>query len=151
MIKTNKFFSLLASLIMLATLSSCDTAPDWGADGPYGPYTDPYLTGPWILVQYNSDNVPVQNANWFYFNGRNGGYYYFYDAAGRRNTEEIRYWNDYDPNSNRNYIQIQYASGSMMEGPYWYTHNGDTLWIQWTDQRGNIQTYVYDRVQTTPW
>lgn len=141
---------LLASLLLMVAIQGCGPVNNNWYPVDNNDYADPNLTGTWILVQYNSDNIPLNEANWLYFDGRFRGYYYYYQG-GRPCTQQIRYWNQYYSGSNRNYISIQYADGGSMEGNYWFTHGGNTLWIQWTDRGGFVQTYVYDRVNNAPW
>lgn len=152
-----KFTKIIAAATLFITLSvslsSCIDAPDvWWSNPPYGwDATDSRLRGYWQLVQYNSDPVYPNEANFMYFNGNGYGYYYYFDG-GRRMIEDLRYWCQPSVSGASNYqINIQYQFASPLTCSYWFTHNNNTLWLQWTTNGGRVQTYVYDRIYTAPW
>ncbi len=47
-------------------------------------------------------------------------------------------------------INIQYEDGSESTMAYWFTDNGDSLWLQWMTTGGRTQTYIYARVNSVP-
>lgn len=142
----------LAALLTI-TLSSCVVEPDdWWSGPPSGwnTFNDTRLAGHWQLVQYNSDPVYDNDANYLYFNGNGAGLYY-YLINGYRQTESIRYWSQNSNTGTSNYqINIQYEFDSPVTENYWFTHNGNTLWFQWRTSQG-VQTSVYDRIPRAPW
>ncbi len=151
------FRTLLLSGVIVASmlgLTSCYVdGGDWWGNPPYGwnTFNDTRLDGYWMLVQYNSDPVPSGNANYMYFNGNGFGYYYYLEN-GRPYREQMRYWCQDAVGGARNYqINIQYEYSSPLTTSYWFTHGGNTLWMQWTTNGGRVQTYVYDRVNGAPW
>ncbi len=150
-----KRIPLLASLaaVLAITLSSCIIEPDeWWSGPPTGwnTFNDTRLTGHWQLVQYNSEPVYTNDANYLYFNGNGAGLYY-YLINGYRQVESIRYWSQ-NSNSGTSYYQIniQYEYDSPVTENYWFTHGGNTLWFQWRTSQG-VQTSVYDRIPRAPW
>lgn len=148
-----KYTGLLTlALILLPLLSSCTSDPDWwDYPGDNWSYTDPRLTGNWELVQYNSDYVPENETNFLTFDGRGYGYYTYYDR-GYIQHEQLRYWCQNAYNGASNYqINIQYEYSAPLTTNYWFTHNNNTLWMQWQTGGGRVQTYVYDRINTIPW
>ncbi len=146
------WFAALVALLSI-TFVSCgpDDGPWWG-NPPYGwNFNDTRLRGYWQLVQYNSDPVPVSEANYMYFNGNGRGMYYYLDN-GYREEENLRYWCQDAVSGASNYqINIQYEYSSPMTTSYWFTHGNNTLWLQWTTGGGRVQTYVYDRIGGAPW
>ena len=140
------------AMVLTVGLTSCDDDPYyWGSD-PYGwNFQDSRLQGYWQLVQYNSDPVPLSEANYMYFNGRGGGYF-FYMQDGYRETEQLRYNCQNSVSGASNYqINIRYQYSSPLTTSYWFTHGNNTLWMQWQTQNGRVQTYVYDRINNAPW
>ncbi len=141
------------AILLTITLSSCVVEPDdWWSGPPSGwnTFNDTRLAGHWQLVQYNSDPVYDNDANYLYFNGNGAGLYY-YLINGYRQTESIRYWSQNSNSGTSNYqINIQYEFDSPVTENYWFTHNGNTLWFQWRTSRG-VQTSVYDRIPRAPW
>lgn len=141
------------AILLTITLSSCVVeTDDWWSGPPSGwnTFNDTRLAGHWQLVQYNSDPVYDNDANYLYFNGNGAGLYY-YLINGYRQTESIRYWSQNSNSGTSNYqINIQYEFDSPVTENYWFTHNGNTLWFQWRTSRG-VQTSVYDRIPRAPW
>ncbi len=156
--KRFKLSKLLLGLALFIGLSvsftSCGIEDDgWWGGPPSGwdTFNDSRLTGYWGLVQYNSDPVYSNDANYLYFNGRGRGSY-FYLQGGRRYKEQIVYYSQDSNTGTSNYqINIQYEFSSPVTMNYWFTHNGDTLWMQWRTSDGAVQTYVYDRMNRAPW
>lgn len=140
-------------IIAAVTLTGCysDDGNWWDAPGYGWNFNDTRLAGYWALVQYNSDPVNLSDANYLYFNGNGYGYYYYLDN-GYRQREQLRYWcqNSYSGASNYQ-INIQYQYSSPLTTSYWFTHGGNTLWMQWQTSGGRVQTYVYDRINGAPW
>lgn len=145
---------LLAGVVILLGLmmSSCVGGDVYWGNAPDGyDYNDTRLGGYWQLVQANSDPVSVNQSNWLYFNGSGYGYYYYF-ANGYRQTERLRYWSQPSGNGASNWqINIQYEYDSPVTQSYWFTHGGNTLWLQWMTGNGRVVTYVYDRVNGAPW
>lgn len=154
----HKILRMLCAVVIfggIATLlSSCDLEDDgWWGGPPSGwdSNNDTRLSGYWALVQYNSDPVYNSDANYLYFNGRGRGYYY-YLQNGRRYTEQIVYYSQNSNTGTSSYqINIQYEFSSPVTMNYWFTHDGNTLWMQWRTGNGSVQTYVYDRTPGAPW
>lgn len=48
-------------------------------------------------------------------------------------------------------LRIQYEYSSPVTMNYWFTHGGNTMWMQWRTGNGAVQTYVYDRMDRAPW
>lgn len=145
---------LALAVLMMTGLSGCmvsDGNSDWWSyPGNDWGYTDPRLGGYWQLVQYNSDYVDADEANYLYFDGNGFGYYYYlYNGYPQR--ERLRYWCQQSYNSASPRINIQYESNSPLTTNYWFTHNNRTLWLQWQTAGGRMQTYVYDRISYAPW
>lgn len=72
-------FTLLLAF-MSAGLTSCVGDDDgWWGGPPTGwdTFNDTRLSGYWALVQYNSDPVDADDANYLYFNGNGRGLYYY--------------------------------------------------------------------------
>lgn len=141
----------LLMLTLTPLLSSCG-GPDiwWDEPGGNWNYTDPRLIGHWQLVSYNDDYVPERNANYFTFDGYGNGYYYYYDN-GYLERERVHYWCQDSYYGNSQYqINIQYQYSNPLTSNYWFTHNNNTLWMQWQSY-GRVQTYVYDRIPYSPW
>ena len=89
--------------------------------------------------------------NYLYFNGNGRGYYY-YLQGGREYTERTVYYSqDSNTGTSRYQINIQYEYSSPVTMNYWFTHGGDTMWMQWRTGNGAVQTYVYDRMNRAPW
>lgn len=152
-IKVRTILFAFVSLFMLAGMTSCAGDDPWWNNPGYGwdSFNDPRLRGYWQLVQYNSDPVPVREANWMYFNGNGAGWYYYLDN-GYQERERMRYWCQDAVSGASNYqINIQYQYSSPLTTSYWFTHGGNTLWMQWTTHGGRVQTYVYDLVDSAPW
>lgn len=154
--KFTKIFSfsilLLISLFSAVSLTSCnDNDYWWDEPGWNNTFNDYRLQGYWMLVQYNSDPVSPREANYMYFNGNGRGLYFYLDN-GYQQTEDMRYWcqQAYDATSNYQ-INIQYQYSSPLTSNYWFTHNNDTLWLQWRTNGGRVITYVYDRINYAPW
>lgn len=147
-----KLALLTAVIVSLATFTSCGDVDTWWGNPPYGyTFDDSRLNGYWQLVQYNSDPVDIDDANYMYFNGNGFGYYY-YLQNGRPRTEQIRYGCQDSTSGASNYqINIQYQYSSPVTMSYWFTHGNDTLWMQWQTSGGRVQTYVYDRINRAPW
>ncbi|MDE5807264.1 MAG: hypothetical protein K2H76_04045 [Muribaculaceae bacterium] len=137
---------------MSVMFTSCDTDDYW-YDGPgwdNGGFYDTNLGGYWELVQVNSMDAEGYDKNFLYFNGRGWGTYYFYDN-GRRYTEDTSYLCQYSNSGVSDYqINLQYGNGRPTTMNYWFTHGGNTLWLQWRDN-GRPTTYVYDRINRAPW
>lgn len=146
-------FTLLLGF-MSAGLTSCVGDDDgWWGGPPTGwdTFNDTRLSGYWALVQYNSDPVDADDANYLYFNGNGRGLYY-YLQGGRRYTEQTVYYSqDSNTGTSRYQINIQYEYSSPVTMNYWFTHSGNTMWMQWRTGNGAVQTYVYDRIQYAPW
>lgn len=138
----------------IGALSSCyPNSSPWWTSPPYGwdTFNDSRLSGYWQLVQYNSDPVSSSATNYLYFNGNGYGRYYYYDN-GYRTSEQTRYWcQDAVSGASTYQINIQYEYSSPLTTSYWFTHGGNTLWLQWTTTGGRVQTYVYDRINRAPW
>lgn len=145
---------LSAALFIIAAsvgLSSCTGGDYWYDEPGYSTGTDSRLNGYWMLVQYNSEPVYQNDANYMYFNGNGYGYYYYLDNGYRR-REQLRYWCQLSNTGASNYqINIQYQYSSPVTTSYWFTHGNNTLWMQWQTAGGRVQTYVYDRVNYAPW
>ncbi len=145
---------LLMSVLLSAGLSSCVVdGDDWWGGPPAGwdTFNDSRLAGYWGLVQYNSDPVGAGDANYLYFNGNGRGYYY-YLQGGREYTERTVYYSQDSNTGTSNYqINIQYEYSSPVTMNYWFTHGGNTMWMQWRTGNGAVQTYVYDRMDRAPW
>lgn len=140
-------------VIILSSLQSCGPVNVWWDEpGPgWGSFQDYRLQGYWELVQYNSEPVSPYYTNFLYFNGRGGGYFYYYDG-GYREREQLRYWCQEGYGSMSDYeINIQYEYSSPVTTSYWFTHGQNTLWMQWRTANGRIETYVYDRINRAPW
>lgn len=151
LLKVLGFFVL--TVISAVGLSSCDDGyePWWGDPGYGWGFQDRRLEGYWQLVQYNSDPVPLNSANFMYFDGFGYGDYYYLDN-GSRMIEELRYWCQDAVSGTSNYqINIQYQYSSPLTTSYWFTHGNNTLWLQWQTGGGRVQTYVYDRINGAPW
>lgn len=152
---TKRVLWLTALIIVVSCgLTSCDPDDDdwyWGTP-PYGwSFQDNRLTGYWQLVQYNSDPVYINDANYMYFNGNGGGLFYYLDN-GYEMVENMRYYCQDAVNGASNYqINIQYQYSQPLTTNYWFTHGNNTLWMQWQTSGGRVQTYVYDRVRMAPW
>lgn len=145
---------LALTLGLCVGLTSCDVDDgDWWGGPPSGwnSFSDSRLDGYWGLVQYNSDYTDAGDANYLYFNGNGRGYYY-YLQSGNRYTENLVYYCQESVTGTSNYqINIQYQYSSPVTMNYWFTHGGDTLWMQWRTAGGAVQTYVYDRMKSAPW
>ncbi len=150
----NVWMLIAVAAVSLISLTSCYIQGNsWWTSPPYGwdTFNDSRLTGYWQLVQYNSDPVHPSQANYLYFNGNGYGRYYYLDN-GYRDSEQTRYWCQDAVSGASNYqINIQYEYSSPLTSSYWFTHNGNTLWLQWTTNGGRVQTYVYDRINRAPW
>lgn len=140
-------------LLSCVGFTSCVGDDIWWSDPGSGwdSYNDPRLRGCWELVQANSYPVPANKVNYLYFNGNGTGWYLYYDQ-GYRESERLRYWCQ-DSYGGRNLINIQYEYDSPLTTEYWFSGGkNETLWMQWTDSRGRVQTYVYDWIgNNTPW
>lgn len=149
-----KVFGLvILSALFCAGLSSCGDDDSWWSGPPSGwdTFHDSRLDGYWGLSQYNGDSVTSDDANYLYFNGNGRGYYY-YLQGGREYTENIVYYCQDSNSGTSNYqINIQYQNSNPSTMNYWFTHDGDTLWMQWSTSGGAVQTYVYDRMSSAPW
>lgn len=143
---------LMVAFIFVISLSSCVGDNSWWGAPPYGyDFNDTRLAGYWQLVQYNSDPVYRSEANYLYFNGNGYGTYY-YLSNGYAQKESLRYWCQDSMNGASNYqVNIQYQYSSPLTSSYWFTHNNNTLWLQWQTAGGRVQTYVYDRIYRAPW
>lgn len=154
--KKSLLFTLLGAIgvaaMSLGFTSCIDSDSQWWGDPPYGyNYNDSRLAGYWQLVQYNSDPVSTNSANWLYFNGNGYGRYYYFDR-GYQQSESLRYWSQQSVSGASNYqLNIQYEYSSPLTTSYWFTHGNNTLWMQWQTAGGRVQTYVYDRVNRAPW
>ncbi|MBD5355852.1 MAG: hypothetical protein HDR88_02460 [Bacteroides sp.] len=118
----------------------------WGADYFY----DNRLNGEWELTQANSRPVDRYETNYMDFlgNGR-GRYYYYYNS--RPYSEEMAYFCQRSNSNTTDYqINIQYEDGSASTMAYWFTDNGNTLWLQWLSGNQTV-TYIYSRVSYIPW
>ncbi len=151
----NALILSVVALVSMAGFTSCypDDDDTWWGNPPYGwdTFNDTRLSGYWMLVQYNSDPVSPDRANYLFFNGNGYGYYYYLEN-GDRYREEMRYWCQDAVSGASNYqINIQYEYSSPLTTSYWFTHGGNTLWMQWTTGGGRVQTYVYDRIGGAPW
>ncbi|MDE5789920.1 MAG: hypothetical protein K2H96_01640 [Muribaculaceae bacterium] len=137
---------------MSVMFTSCDSDDYW-YDGPgwnNGSFYDPDLGGYWELVQANSVNAEGYDKNYLYFNGRGRGTYFFWEN-GRRYVEDTYYDCQYSNSGTSDYqINLQYGNGRPTTMNYWFTHGGNTLWLQWRDY-GRVTTYVYDRINRAPW
>lgn len=142
----------LMALTLVPMLTSCSDDPIWWDDpGGNWNYTDRRLTGYWQLVSYNDDYVPESASNFFSFDGYGNGYYYYY-SNGFLERERIHYWCQESYNGASGYqINIQYEYSNPLTTNYWFTHNNNTLWMQWQTAGGRVQTYVYDRINYSPW
>lgn len=143
---------LVAGVIAIIGLTGCVGGNSWwDYPGDDWGYSDRRLAGYWQLVQYNSDPVYPNEANYLYFNGNGTGLYYYLDN-GFRECERLRYWCQNSYGSASPYqINIQYEYSSPLTTSYWFTHGNNTLWLQWQTGNGRVQTYVYDRIQYAPW
>jgi hypothetical protein len=67
-------------------------------------------------------------------------------------VENTAYWCQRSSGGNSYYqVNIQYeTSGSPTTMNYWFTDNGDTLWMQWRNSYG-LQTYIYYYQDYLPW
>lgn len=149
-----KNLALAAVFVISITVFTGCYAPDstWWGDPGYGwnSFQDARLRGYWQLVQYNSDPVSYNQANYMYFDGTGYGYYYYLDN-GYREREQLRYWCQDTYGGAPNQINIQYQFSSPLTTSYWFTHGNNTLWLQWQTTGGRVQTYVYDRINRAPW
>lgn len=150
-----KNLALAAVFVISITVFTGCYSPDstWWGDPGYGwnSFQDARLRGYWQLVQYNSDPVSYNQANYMYFDGTGYGYYYYHDN-GYREREQLRYWCQDSYGGASNYqINIQYQFSSPLTTSYWFTHGNNTLWLQWQTTGGRVQTYVYDRINRAPW
>ncbi len=157
LMKTHRFLKgpgVLALLLMTAfSFTSCDGDDYWWGGPPDGwdTFNDTRLGGYWALVQYNSVPVDDDDANYLYFDGRGRGLY-FYLSNGREMTEQTVYYSQDSNTGTSDYqINIQYQYSNPVTMNYWFTHNGNTLWMQWRTGNGSVQTYVYDRTSNAPW
>ena len=76
----------------------------------------------------------------------------YYLDNGYREREQLRYWSQQSNSGASNcQINIQYQYSSPLTTSYWFTHGGNTLWMQWQTSGGRVQTYVYDRIDRAPW
>jgi len=140
---------LMLVAVMATLLTSCVGDSYWYDDYDDGFY-DRSLDGYWELVQANSMEVKPGEENYIFFNGRGRGLYFFYEN-GRRYTEDIYYICQDAYGGNADYqVNIQYGNGRPTTTDYWFTHGGNTLWMQWREG-GRIVTYVYDRIPRAPW
>ncbi len=126
----------------------------WNPTPPYGwnnTFYDSALTGCWRLAMVNSQPVAGYQVNYMSFDGRGRGEYFYYDN-GRRYVENTAYWCQRSSGGNSYYqVNIQYeTSGSPTTMNYWFTDNGDTLWMQWRNSYG-LQTYIYYYQDYLPW
>ncbi len=148
----NALLGLTLVVGMSVLFTSCDTDDYW-YDGPgwdNGTFYDSDLNGYWMLVQANSVEVTGNERNYLFFNGRGRGTYYFWDN-GRRYTEGTYYNCQYSNSGTSDYqINLQYGNGRPTTMNYWFSHGGNTLWLQWRDY-GRVTTYVYDRINGAPW
>ena len=145
----------VVALVSMAGFTSCypDEENEWWGNPPYGwdTFNDTRLSGYWMLVQYNSDPVYPDRANYLFFNGDGYGYYYYMEN-GMRYRENMRYWCQDAVSGASNYqINIQCEYSTPLTTSHWFTHGGNTLWMQWTTGGGRVQTYVYDRIGGAPW
>ena len=139
------------TLFMSVTLTSCDSDDYW-YDGPgwNDGFYDRDLSGYWVLVQVNSVEALGTDCNYLFFNGRGRGAYYFWDN-GRKYIEDTYYDCQYSNSGISDYqINLQYGNSRPTTMNYWFTHGGNTLWLQWREN-GRPMTYVYDRYGGAPW
>lgn len=148
---------MAAALVCLLSLSftSCVGDPDdaWWGGPPYGwdTFNDSRLRGYWGLVQANSEPIGKNDANYLYFNGNGRGFYYYLNR-GQQYAERIVYYSQESNTGTSNYqLNIQYEFSNPITVNYWFTHGGNTLWMQWRTNSGNVVTYVYDRWSGAPW
>lgn len=135
-------------------LTSCYVDVGWDPVPPNNwnsTFFDNRLNGYWRLSQINSQYVNGYAVNYLYFNGNGRGRYYYYDNGGRF-WENTAYWCQNASYGTTNYqINLQYeTSGSPTTMNYWFTDNGDTLWMQWRNSYG-LQTYIYTYYGYAPW
>lgn len=120
--------------------------PGWGSDYFY----DNRLNGEWELTQANSRPVGMYETNYMDFLGNGRGRYYYYHNS-RPYSEEMAYFCQRSNSNTTNYqINVQYEDGSASTMAYWFTDNGNTLWLQWLSGNQTV-TYLYSRVYSIPW
>lgn len=148
------FIAMALFVAMTVGMTSCDIDDGtWWGGPPMGwdTFNDTRLEGYWGLVQADSYEVDPDDANYLYFNGRGRGLYY-YLQAGRRYTEQTVYYSQDSNTGTSDYqINIQYEYSSPVTMNYWFSHGGETLWMQWRSGNGAVHTYVYDRMNRAPW
>lgn len=146
---------LLLSVGFTLLMSSCEPVDDgWGYNPPPGwgsnYFFDSRLEGSWELVQANSQPVDSYDTNYMEFYGRGHGGYFYY-SRNRLISEDMAYFCQRSGSTTTNYqINIQYEDGSESTMAYWFTDNGDSLWLQWMTTGGRTQTYIYARVNSIP-
>lgn len=149
-----KLYTLLLSLIAITSVGMFTSCDDGWVPGPGpGPGNDFYdgaLNGFWELYQVNGSIVAPDRINYLEFNGNGRGWYYYY-RNGAPLEERISYWCQYSGNSTSDYqINIRYENGSAATMAYWFTHNGNYLWMQWYAYNQGTTTYVYRSVSGFP-
>lgn len=143
----------VAAIFLSFTLTSCED--DWGPGYPPGPgdtFYDTALTGCyWELYQVNSSVVDPDEVNILEFFNNGRGYYYELEN-GRPFRDNTSWWCQWSNNSTSDYqinLIIEGKSPSTMN--YWFTHNGNYLWMQWYNRYEGTTTYVYRAVDTLPY
>lgn len=151
-----RFTTLLAAVALLvgcvASFSSCTDDDGWYPYPPSGwnsTYYDNYLTGAWRLVQVNSRPVTGYDVNYLEFYGNGRGRYYYYQN-GQLYRERMAYWcEDFYGSGFNPELNLQYQSGQSSTMSYWFTDNGNSLWMQWNTSQGTV-TYLYRYTNTIP-
>lgn len=150
--------SIIGAAMLIGASSTLFTSC---VDGDYWPYSPPAgwgsdyfydnrLNGEWELTQANSRPVDRYETNYMDFLGNGRGRYYYYHNS-RPYSEEMAYFCQRSNSNTTNYqINIQYEDGSASTMAYWFTDNGNTLWLQWLSGNQTV-TYLYSRVSSIPW
>ncbi len=135
-------------------LTSCTDSDYW----PYSPppgwgsnyFYDSRLYGQWELTQANSYPVGRYDTNYMDFRNNGRGWYYYYQN-GRPYSEQMAYFCQRSNSNTTDYqINVQYEDGAATTMAYWFTDNGNTLWLQWLSG-AQTNTYLYTRVSYIPW
>lgn len=149
-----RILSIVVVIAGALMMTGCSVDVGWNPLPPNGwnnTFYDSALDGCWRLTTINSQYVSGYSVNYLYFGGYGSGEYLYYDN-GRRYVERTAYWCQRVNNGNSGYqINLQYESDySPTTMNYWFTYNGDTLWMQWRNSYG-LQTYTYTYEPRVPW
>lgn len=140
-------------------LTGCD---DYGDDWSYGPpptwgsnwFYDTRLNGDWELIQANGQAVTPNETSYMYFYGGGQGTRYYLQGGQQMSMAFKYYCQDVPPSAttSRNKINVRYADRSASTMAYWFSEHYSILYLQWQVQgSGQMVTYTYRKVQSTPW